>query len=102
MTVVGSSGVFWRDWFVYRLSGALEALGATESSRGPVGIVLVSRIAVGAAEIRGVAIVIGRWRRCWLSLAVIRLSSASTDWQEATSSAYVFRDRSVGITPRWS
>jgi hypothetical protein len=55
--------VVWRDWFVRRLSGALEALGATESSRGPVGIVLGRRRAVGAVVIKG-AVAAKRWRRC--------------------------------------
>jgi hypothetical protein len=67
------------------LSGALEALGAIESSRGPVGIVLVRRRAIGVVEIRGV--VAKRWRRCWLSLAMIRFSLVSNDRQEAASSA---------------
>ena len=61
--MVESNGVAWRDWFTQRLSGALDALGATESSRGPIGIVLGRRRAVGAVEIKG-AIAIERWRRC--------------------------------------
>jgi hypothetical protein len=64
----------------------LDALGATESSRGPVGIVLGRRRAVGVVEIKG-AVAIERWRRCWLSLAVIRFSLVSNDWHEATSLA---------------
>jgi hypothetical protein len=64
----------------------LDALGATESSRGPVGIVLGRRRAVGAVEIKG-AIAIERWRCYWLSLAVIRFSSVSNNWHEAISSA---------------
>ena len=53
MTALRSRGVVWRDWFVRRLFGALEALGATESSRGPVGIVLGRRRAVSAVVIKG-------------------------------------------------
>jgi hypothetical protein len=52
--VIGSSGVAYRDWFICRLSGALEALGATESRRGPIGIVLGRRRAIGAVETKGV------------------------------------------------
>jgi hypothetical protein len=63
----------------------LEALGAIESSRGPVGIVLVRRRAIGAVEIKGV--IAKRWRRCWLSLAIIRFSSVSNNRQEAASLA---------------
>jgi hypothetical protein len=40
--------------------------------------VLGRRRAVGAVEIKG-AIAIERWRRCWLSLTVIRFSSVSND-----------------------
>ena len=63
MTALGSRGVVWRDWFIYRLSGALEALGAIESSRGPVGIVLGRRRAIGVVVIKG-AVAAKRWRRC--------------------------------------
>jgi hypothetical protein len=42
-----------------------------------VGIVLVRRRAIGAVEIRGV--VTKRWRRYWLSLAIIRFSLVSND-----------------------
>jgi hypothetical protein len=63
----------------------LDALGAIESSQGLIGIVLGRRRAVGAVEIKG-AIVIERWRYYWLSLAVIRFSLVSNNWQEAISS----------------
>jgi hypothetical protein len=63
VTTLGSRGVVWRNWFVYRLSSALEALGATESSQGPVGIVLGRRRAVGVVVIKG-AVAAKRWRRC--------------------------------------
>jgi hypothetical protein len=63
VTALGSRGVVWRDWFIRRLSGALEALGATESSRGPIGIVLGRRRAVGVVVIKG-AVATKRWRRC--------------------------------------
>jgi hypothetical protein len=63
VTALESRGVVWRDWFVYRLSGALEALGATESSRGPVGIVLGRRRAIGVVVIKG-AVAAKRWRCC--------------------------------------
>jgi hypothetical protein len=55
--------VVWRDWFIHRLSGALEALGAIESSRGPVGIVLGRRRAIGVVAIKE-AVATKRWRRC--------------------------------------
>jgi hypothetical protein len=83
--IVESNRVAWRDWFARRLSSALDALRATESSRGPVGIVLGRRRAVGAVEIKG-AVATERWRRYWLSLTVIRFSSVSNDWHEAVSS----------------
>jgi hypothetical protein len=85
--VVGSYGVAYRDWFVRKLSGALDALGVIESSRGPVGIALVTRRPVNTVGAKGVAVAIERWRRCWLSWAVIRFSSVSNDWHEAVSSA---------------
>ena len=43
----------WHNWFARRLSGALDALGAIESSQGPIGIVLGRRRAVGTVEIKG-------------------------------------------------
>jgi hypothetical protein len=86
VTVVGSCGVACRDWFVRKLSGALDALGVMESSRGPVDIALVTRGPVNAVGAKGVVVAIERWRRYWLSRAVIRLSSVSNDWQEAVSS----------------
>ena len=51
--IVESNRVAWRNWFAQRLSSALDALGATESSQGPIGIVLGRRKAVGAVEIKG-------------------------------------------------
>jgi hypothetical protein len=48
-----------------------------------MGIVLVRRRAIGAVEIKGA--VAKRWRRYWLSLAVIRFSLVSNDRQEAAS-----------------
>jgi hypothetical protein len=77
--------VAWCNWFTRRLSGALDALGAIESSRGPIGIVLGRRRAVGVVEIKG-AVAIKHWRCYWLSLAVIRFSLVSNDWHEAVSS----------------
>jgi hypothetical protein len=62
----------------------LDALGAIESSRGPIGIVLGRRRAIGAVEIKG-AIATEHWRCYWLSLAVIRFSLVSNDWHEAAS-----------------
>jgi hypothetical protein len=55
--------VAWRNWFIQRLSNALDALGAIESSRGPIGIVLGRRRAIGIVEIKG-AVAIEHWRRC--------------------------------------
>jgi hypothetical protein len=75
---VESNRVAWRNWFIQRLSNALDALGAIESSRGPIGIVLGRRRAIGAVEIKG-AVAIERWHCYWLSLAVIRFSLISNN-----------------------
>jgi hypothetical protein len=45
--------VAWRDWFVCRLLGALEALGAIESSRGLIATVLNRREAIGVVASKG-------------------------------------------------
>jgi len=77
--------VAWCNWFAQRLSGALDALGAIESSRGPIGIILGRYKAVGVTEIKG-AVAIERWRYYWLSLTIIRFSSVSNNWHKAISS----------------
>jgi hypothetical protein len=56
----------------------------TESSQGPIGIVLGRRRAVGVVEIKG-AIAIEHWRCYWLSLAIIRFSLVFNNWYEAVS-----------------
>jgi hypothetical protein len=51
--MVESNRVAWCNWFTQRLSGALDALRAIESSQGLIGIVLGRRRAIGAVEIKG-------------------------------------------------
>jgi hypothetical protein len=51
--IVESNRVAWRDWFIQRLSGALDTLRATESSQGLISIVLGRRRAIDIIEIKG-------------------------------------------------